>query len=365
MIFYVAIMLSICLFPLPLQYLRLKQKTRDFIFLVVFFLLLFILYFFKDESVGVDNDNYFDFFDSCYLIDYRDFLSFDLFEFEKGYTLFKFEKGYILFNKLVYDISSSHRAFSFALALVFSVILSYILKQYVRPLWMGAFLIFALSIYTNSFCLVRQSMAALLCCLSIKYILKRDFFIFIGISILAFFFHKTALIFIPLYFIMAIRLNAIYIIGGCIGGVLLGFVIHSVMGFLTVFLVANNYLDDGFSGGIVKYIFLLVSFLFIYVFLKKRKMLDDDKINFFVNMLFYMLLVQSLALNFSILTRLCDYFMFSLCVLYPLVISDKYWGKYRNLLKLVFVIFFIIYFCVSNRDNAFGFIPYKFITNAL
>ena len=353
MLFYISIILFVCLCAGFLTILYSNQRNRDKAYLWIIGSVLFVLYCFKAETVGSDYVTYLDFFDKCYWLDYDRLLSND-----KDFS--GFEKGYMLLNKIVNDIYPYHIAFSFVLALLFSFMSCHLLKEYVKPLWMGFFLLTTLSIYTNSFSMVRQSLAMFICWMSIRFILKKKLLLFLLFVTIAFYFHKTALIFLPLYFVGKLRLNIKWITVGLLGCYFIGLFIHSIMGYATIILQANDYLDDGSSGGMMKFLFLFFSFLFIYLLLKKRNLLENDATIFFVNMLFFMLLIQSIALHFSILTRITDYFVFSLCVLYPLVITDRLWKKNIVLVKIIFILFFLYFFYATNKADLYDVIPYQF-----
>lgn len=354
MLFYLSILLFICICAFSLNILYSNQRNRDKIFIGIVGTFLFLLYFLKAETVGTDYPVYIDFFDSCPWLNYGDF-------FESIYDLSGFEKGYVLLNKIVSDICPYHIALNFVLALFFSLSSCFLLKKYVRPLWMGFFLLMALGIYTNGFNIVRQSLAMFICWMSIKFILERRLFMFLLFITIAFSFHKTALIFFPLYFIGRIKLNSKLIVLGIMGGLVIGRLINVLMGYVTLILQANNYLDDTSSGGVTKFLFFLFSFGLIYYVLSKRGCLENKNIVLFVNMLFFMLLIQSIALQFSILTRVTDYFIFSLCILYPMIVTDKVWGKNGALVRFLFIIFFLCFFYATNKANLYGIIPYHLV----
>lgn len=348
MCLYIILFLSICFVYALLKISIEQSRRRENVFLILSGILLFILYFFKSESVGSDYITYLNFFDDCYVD--LDYLLKD--------DLAGFEKGYIILNKLIYMIYPNHLAFTFVLAVFFSWCSCFLIRRYVMPIWMGLFLLCTLSVFTNSFCLVRQSIAMYICWLSISSIFNRKLFKFLLIILVAFFFHKTALIFAPVYFLANYKLTNFSVMLGLLISFFIGEFIHQIMGLLTIYLQANNYLNDGNDGGFTKLLFLLLSFFCIY-FLNVKSRYNDKSSNLFINMLFMMLSIQIISLNFSILTRITDYFIISLCVLFPKIIGLKMWNKHGAFVRVLFVIFFIFFFYYSNKSNSFGIIPYN------
>lgn len=99
-----------------------------------------------------------------------------------------------------------------------------------RYIYVFGFYIFIFSgFYTQSFNIVRQSMAMAMALYSLKYVEDRKFFPFLITIIGSSFFHMSSLIFLPVYYIGYISLSRKKLFIGLIAGLFLGDIVLKVL----------------------------------------------------------------------------------------------------------------------------------------
>lgn len=323
-------------------------KQRKEIFLIFWCVCFFLLYISKDNSVGSDYIKYLSYFLSIDVSDWS-FLLPDSTPYPN------FERGYLTLTQIISSISQTDFSFRFVMALIMSILPMVLIYKYVNPAWMGVFLFFSISLFTNSFSMLRQTIAMYICWFSIPYVVRRSFFKFLFVILLAFLFHKTALVFIPVYFLFNIRLSFWYYSIAMIATVILYIVLMPLMTLLTALLTLNDYTDADVSGGYVLLLFITFCFVFCALALRKNK---DPYIHIFMHMLFLSLILQILATKFNILTRIIDYYKISWLVLLPAAIFAPVFRKYRLFIIFVFIPLFIYFFYKTNIANFVGIVPY-------
>lgn len=349
MLVYIFLLLSIPSIYFVINLSRYNDENRKRIALFLYSIVLFFFYFLKDLSVGADYIAYVNFFlyelpeDFSFLIDP------DYYGFEKGFTLL---------NLLISLFNRDIIFFNFIFAILLTVLPIYFVYKYSSYFWISIFLFFSLGIYTNSFSLIRQTLAVYICWLSIPYIVERKILKFMLIVLLAFSIHKTALIFIPLYFVYRYKLDFKYVITMFAFTAVIFVLISPLMQMLTFYLQLNDYTDLDVSGGFTFLLFLVLIFIISYIFIDTN---NNDYIKLFMHMLFLGLLMQILATRFNIITRLIDYYKISLLIVIPHIINNFAWGKYRALIIFISIILFTAFFYLTNKGDVQHIIPYKLI----
>lgn len=327
-----------------------KCRVRNEGYIIFWCIILFLLYAFKDNNVGSDFPTYLNYFFEIEPSDWS-FLTPGIFIYPN------FEKGYLFLTQLIANISQTDVFFTFVMACIMTICPIIIIQKYTKPVWMGIFLFFALSLYTNSFSMLRQNIAMYICWFSIPYVLNRSLVKFLLIIILAFFFHRTAIVFLPIYFLYNIKFSFKYYVFALGGTFILYLLLLPLMSIITDILAMNDYTDSDVSGGFILLFFIAFCYFFCaYVF----KNNSEPYIHVFLQMLFLALILQLLATKFNILTRIIDYYKIALIVLLPAAIWKPIFKKDRMLVISLFLILFIYFFYRTNVANLTATIPYVF-----
>lgn len=258
----------------------------------------------------------------------------------------KFELGWCYLNFILAKFCEHHILLFFITSSIIIGSYSYLSWRYsVNPLF-SLFLFFFI-LYGQSLFVLRQNVAMALCFLTIPYIIKRQIKPFLLIILIAFFIHKTALVFLLIYFMYQLDINKkklLLIMGG--GGIV-------IVCFSLIISTLSSYIS-GFEGYITKenavstnYVMFLIQFcVFILFLISDLKMKTLSGIN---KLLFLMLLVgmimsfASVGLN-SILGRFNMYYTSIIFLTIPNFLNF-YHGNFRSALNIVvFILFMLLFF---------------------
>lgn len=167
-----------------------NRKIYNCITLSMFILILGL----RSPIVGADTLNYISHFYDARLtnISLKQFLN--------------FEPGYIILNKFIGIFTNNGQVFLFVISLFMIFLFERIIAREIKLLSLGYFLFVTFAVYFQFFVIIRQVIASLILWSSIRCARKREFIKFIIYVILAMSFHKTAIIFIFLYFFIIIKL---------------------------------------------------------------------------------------------------------------------------------------------------------------
>lgn len=126
-----------------------------------------------------------------------EFLDFDLSNFE-----FKGDFGFFILQSLLHHLSDDAQILVFTTALITNLLIMLVLYKYSRMIELSVFVYITGGLFTVTMNGIRQTLAAAIIFAGIKYLLNGDWKKFFLIVLLASTFHQTALIMIPIYFIV-------------------------------------------------------------------------------------------------------------------------------------------------------------------
>lgn len=119
---------------------------------------------------------------------------------EEIFLYSSFENGFKYFFVVLKQISDKREFMIFMISLVMTIMHYYVLKRHSTNFFLSLFIFFC-KFYLMSFVYLRQGIAMGIVWLSIPLILNRKFLPFLFTTALAFTFHKSSIVFFPLYFI--------------------------------------------------------------------------------------------------------------------------------------------------------------------
>ena len=262
------------------------------------------------------------------------------------YAIVGWEKGFILLSIFLKSITFTYFTWQFLLVFIDFIILIRFIHNYLyNNVIFGMVLFFIYGGIVLEFNLLRNSKAIMLFLLSIPYLEKRKFFPYFTINLIGIFFHVSAIIYIPLYFVLNKDFNRkIILFMFFLGSILFILRFHFLNSLLTPLLDAFHL--GRISKSVKNYLLgqpytLTFSFLqriieFLFVFFIVNKVLPYKKYKIFYNSFYlyhfiYLFMYESLVFveRFPIL------FIFS----YWILIGNYY--KFVNRNKKLFCIFFI------------------------
>jgi len=290
----------------------------------------------------------------------------------------QYERFYTLLNKITHSILPDYTFFLFIQSILVYIPMAYVIHKY-SPYPIFTLLIWFSIGFAGIFS-VRQTIAISLILFSYKYIIDRKFIPFLVIVMTASMFHRTALIFIPAYFLYdhyfsKKNIFIILIISFCIGGIL-AFLLQKLagigMGIITIKL--NAYLDADKTDSVgsnftpfqtmirgISYrlvIFLLIVF-YLFEYYKK-----NQQIRYLLNLYFYGIIIFIVLVPIAVgFGRFAVFFEIFQILLFPQFLSLM---KNRINKNITFFIL-CVYFVFRLQSNIFAYkdlyIPYKSVFN--
>lgn len=184
-----------------------------------------------------------------------------------SFAFYGSEFGYGSLCAMITFLTSNRYVFIFLVTILIYVLLIISLRQYVENapfaviIFMGLFFFF-------TFTYLRQVLGCVIAWLSIKYVIQRDFKKFLLIWFIAFSFHNSAILFLPVYFIPIKKFSQSEVITLMVVALLIGLsplpqALFSSYGEINAERMTASYeLDTGF-----RWAYLLESSFFLFVIL--------------------------------------------------------------------------------------------------
>lgn len=330
-----------------------KKEQRIFT-ICSFFFMFFLLLSFRDVTIGVDVESYKDTFEKIASAPLKNI-----------FVVSDKEKGYVLLNKLVSVFTGDFQVFLVVVALITVIPLAYFYsKETGNPLVCIA-LFMAVAPFSMFFSGLRQVIAMMFVVPAYFYTKKKKFLPFLAMVLLAFLFHKSALIILLLYPIYHIKFPKVMIL-------LIAFVLVLVFVFRTqIFLGVMKILGGKYlerygkieDTGAFTMVALFVIFC-VYSYILPDEKEETDEIRGLRNLLFLIIGIQLFATINPIIMRMNYYFILLIPILIP-KIADHPSEKNKWLAKLskfAMVLFFLAWFFYTAYRGAdiLQIFPYKF-----
>lgn len=303
----------------------------------------------RANHVGLDMGNYKSFF-----IKTTNSSFFYLFEH------IEFEIGFKMYTKIITLFSRSYSVFIFITAILSMWGVYEFIKENSKNYSASIFIFLTFNYYIYLFCLLRQVLAISFLLLSIKYVKKQKFLFFLPYVLLATAFHKSAIIFLIVYYLPKLKLNKKKITYFCLASFLLFLFKRPIIHIVTV-LFYNRYLHfrDTSGQGYTMFFFLLSVLLgIIYLFKDFDIQKKENKI--LIGMLMICIPLQILATTQGLIARLVLYFSHCLIVLIPNALETL---KDKKLQKMLYLLYYILLMwfvsCMIIVEPMY--VPYEFL----
>lgn len=349
MAIYIANLLLIWVYSLLYNYLLHKgydkKKVRKALISLVSLQLILILSL-RHYSVGVDIEGYLSFFRWATL----------------GLTSeHRFEIGYKLYNKLVSFFTSNEQVFLAITAIVsLAPIGRFIYKHSKMP-----FLSFTLYIVFNYFSFIfsglRQGIAYAIVFISYDYIRQRKLLKFLIAVVLAGLFHKSALIFLPAYFLYKIKISKIKLIRFIIVDIVLFIFRRQIMQFFIDNFYQDFYIIE--TSAYTWMTFCTTILLFGSFFYKKVASNSKGSEGLYM-LLFVGVSLMMFATVGTNVMRMANYYYMFVIIFIPEVFSVLKKEKSLVLIGYALTIGLILIYFKFLNDNTHHIVPYKFFWQA-
>ena len=237
------------------------------------------------------------------------------------FRTFSCEKGFILFEYFLKLFGKNYQILYIGTSILIAVLAALFIYKYAKDKVWGFFLIYGIGMYYCSMNLIRQTIASFIFAFAVPMAKKKKIIPYMLLTLLAATFHKSALLMIPFYFVLQIKItNKVLMLYSAATAI--------------IFITSPYILDivtKVWYGGYVDTIYLLygndwfylitpiILFLVIYIF--KDKICEDDDRNYiYVNCAFFNLFFYIIGCRHSLVDRFTIYFepaiIIALCILF-------------------------------------------------
>lgn len=274
------------------------------------------------------------------------------------------------FNFIIYLFSRFTDYFPVIVFFIYAFMSFFVVKA-CKNLFENEFVFWGYLFYLATFWLfgfngLRQAIAIAIVFYSFTYIKERNIYLFILTIILAMFFHKTAIVVAPLYFMINLKnknKGTIVFIITILGVVLGAYFLEqtsSILGYEGY--LTSKYVQDSRGTAILK-IFQSLILLFPFLIWQKKLTRINPFNKLYFRTLYLNITTLILAVQITQATRLMFYF--EIATIITAVEIIKYYTKHRNKTYTLFLIYGFLYFIVYKFIYIYatsgGVIPYSLL----
>jgi hypothetical protein len=264
---------------------------------------------------------------------------------------------FILMIKLAVSIFATNYVFFYGAVGFVGILFLYlsILRRSKIP-WLSLASFISFCLYFQMFNQIRQMVAICIILYSLRYIEARNIYKFLLIIGLACAFHQTAILFLPMYFLCRLKVNALTILTyALLGAAIYTFfpIIMSVVSLTSYGQVyTSSNLDFAFGWSTVLNLLVrLVMFILSLLFLKRLTRYDKRDI-YLYNLVAWSTLMQVLTVSSALFGRLTTMFFVFYIFLIPEIIASFSRRMERRLsLLMVLSLLFVYQFAYYNSPN--------------
>lgn len=314
------------------------------------FILLFFISAFRGDFT-TDYTNYSNRFNSI-----NDYSFSDLFRYD-----FNIETGYLILNKIINLFTNNEVVLFAVMTLIILYGFYHQFNKYSVNIWLSVLMFVTVGSYYASFNISRQIVAVAIIFLGSRFLYNRMFFKYLLVVISASLFHMSALIMIPFYFILNMRIKIKNLFFLFVVTVIAVVFFDEILSIIQIF-VYSNYTHNawGMDGQAITNVVLPIAFL-LFVLLNSNKI--DSKNNkmhrIWFNAVIFYAIFNILALQVEMVERLGRFFAPYALLLIPYIFSKVYDKYLRFIYMMALVVLLVLYNYVILSNSVFD--PYYFI----
>ncbi len=314
-----------------------KQEKKLKKWMVILSVLpMFLLFVLRYKRVGADTIGYVKFFEEMKGISFAElYLDKEM----------RVELGYRLYAKLISLITDNYTVYFLFNGIIIFGSLYHFANRYVKNPFVFFFLFVSLGTYSFVETGLRQSLAMAVCLWAVDFVKNKKPIKFILTVLLAYLFHKSAIIFFMLYPLTLIkRYDWMILIYGILAVVfVVGF--SAFQGFFNELLGYNYEIEETGNGGIFMMLVLIIAVYSLYVTYDKK---GEERVPQIVtHMAFLTVLFWVLRLVSRTAERISFYFIYGLAAYFSHALTnDK--DKYESLAKWAIIVVCLVLYIYRN-----------------
>ena len=289
---------------------------------------------------------------------------------------FGMEKGYLLYNSIIKTLGFSFYGFTLINSIIFYTCLYIGLKRYIKNF--NFFLISFLykMFFYDTFISMRQSVSMVIFFIALQFIEKKKPVKYWMLCTIALFFHNSAIILFPLYFIRNFKISKkTFMIINIVGLIFLILNITGIFVFNPINVInilfsnnsialekSNSYFDITEKISIIhslEYFVIAIILYFNYEYIQNK----NDKSKLVINIFIILMFIFTVMRGFVIITRIKDYFLWTYSIILYYLMENQEIKKKNIIAILVCVVCLYGYIrYLKSFDNG-GLIPYNSYLN--
>lgn len=310
---------------------------------------MFALIAFRGTNIGADTGVYLKFFNNMANTPWEKIL-------ERNAATYELEEGFVIFEKLLTEITQDARVYQIIYTCIYLLAVVTFANQLEKGPFSFLYFFATMGVYTFMFTGVRQCLAMSICLFAYPFIKRRKLIPFLLLVVLAFYFHKSAILFLVTYFIYNRRLGWFNtVIYGAFAG--LAFVnIDTIQAWFNDTLDYEYEVEADNTGFIFFAIILLATAFSLFMVLHYKKQTKESVGT--INVGVIALILWLLRLATRVAERPSYYFMFfSAAMLCHALDAPKKNGD-KLIYNLVIYGAFMLLFIYRFLTNFSSFVPY-------
>lgn len=326
-------------------------------------ILMFLMYLMlalKAETVGSDIRGYGEWYEESKYVPFGDF------------TYCYMENGYILLMQICIRLGLSFQAFEAILYAIFIIPLYYLIKNYSLNVMLSVLILFCTDCFVFASSGLRQAVAMSICVCAFMVVTSpsakrekrvnhkiKNLILSFLIVVAASFFHRSALLFIPVIMIIYFQYKDLTYGVFAFISLLLLTTQHFFLDLNKQYELSSYEYQEELTLGLM-YVFEVLMFVFYLFSIKHNKYQFDKKLSWQYGVVIFFGLLLKFAFSGSILMRSAAYELLFLSIIMPNAIQS--WkGTTRVAVTVVYasVLVYLFYF-MRLEANALGIVPYRF-----
>lgn len=342
------LLLFACIIILP----NFKQisKKKYCIFIGI---LMSLLVGFRETSLGI-NDT-----EQVYHVIFEKLSSLTMSETINYLRLKDYELIFYVLTRFLLFITENFRIYLLLLSISINASVSYFIYKNSKLPSISFIIYVSLNFFAHSFFLLRHSVALAILLFAYEFAKKRDFKKFLLLVLLASCFHRTAIIFIIIYFIKNFKSgykNTIILIVSLLVSLLIG---SNILKIILSLINSEHYLHymNAEGSNLTLYFIYMVIYLFVVIFIPQYK--ENKENMFLLNIYTIGASISSCMYFIGEAGRLSEFFAIFVILFLPNALSKVNNEANKKIYILICTLIFIMYFFLfSMVDN--NIYPYKF-----
>lgn len=326
-----------------------KINLHDFIvFLLLFFDFIVLIYFssVRGPEIGTDLKTY------LYYLKVIKESSASLIFYAYRYGI---EIGFVVMNRLV-SFFGDDILFQFVTSIFIYIPIMLYIRKNSKNMLISLFIFLCFGYYNQSFNIIRQYIALSILLMSFEFVKSKNLMKFVSLVLLAFLFHKTAIIFLIIYPIYWVNIKIKYFNLKFLIIIVLIYIFKSEITTLLTNTFYSNYAGEREG----TYGLSLIINLSIYVLLNFYANKNNSReIRFYLYMCCLTILLNILGMSMDLFVRIMLYFKIFFITSIPNIIDGIKNKKEQKIITICIILLFgIYYFYNISYGNLYDTVPY-------